>query len=47
LGELWWRKVELAYDYLNSREKGGGNDVVKDYETMKVSRVVGFLNNCV
>ncbi|KAJ6395744.1 hypothetical protein OIU77_020910 [Salix suchowensis] len=39
------KKVELAYDFVNSREKGGGKDADVDRETVKVSRVVAFLND--
>lgn len=41
------KKVELAYDFVNSREKGGGKDADVDRETVKVSRVVAFLNDWV
>ncbi|CAK7329555.1 unnamed protein product [Dovyalis caffra] len=41
------KKVELAFDYVNSSEKGGGNDPDEDCETVKLSRVVAFLNDWV
>ncbi|KAJ9130672.1 hypothetical protein P3X46_034212 [Hevea brasiliensis] len=40
------KKVELAFSYVNLREKGA-NEAEEDYETVKVSRLVVFLNDWV
>ncbi|OMO74447.1 hypothetical protein CCACVL1_16713 [Corchorus capsularis] len=39
------KKVELAFDFVNSREKEGRNDVNEDDETVNVSRLIVFLND--
>ncbi|XP_065866665.1 uncharacterized protein [Euphorbia lathyris] len=41
------KKIELAFDYVNSRAKEGANEGEEDYETVKVSRLVVFLNDWV
>ncbi|WCJ39554.1 hypothetical protein M5689_020535 [Euphorbia peplus] len=41
------KKVELAFDYVNLRANDGVDEGEEDCETVKVSRLVGFLNDWV
>ncbi|XP_021285690.1 uncharacterized protein LOC110417585 isoform X2 [Herrania umbratica] len=39
------KKVELAFDFVNSREQEGRNSVDEDHETVTISRLIVFLND--
>ncbi|EOX97766.1 Urb2/Npa2, putative isoform 2 [Theobroma cacao] len=39
------KKVELAFDFVNSREQEGRNNVDEDHETVNISRLIVFLND--
>ncbi|KAI9181831.1 hypothetical protein LWI28_019092 [Acer negundo] len=41
------KKVELAFDFVNSRVKGGNSDDNEEYETVKTSRLIVFLSDWV
>ncbi|XP_022748029.1 uncharacterized protein LOC111297639 [Durio zibethinus] len=41
------KKVEMAFDFVDSREKEGRNDVDEDNETVNLSRLIVFLNDWV
>ncbi|XVF00942.1 hypothetical protein REPUB_Repub04eG0045700 [Reevesia pubescens] len=39
------KKVELAFGFVDSREKEGRNDMDEDHETVNLSRLIVFLND--